>query len=233
MARVLVTRRLPDGGLEPLARAGHELVQRDDDPPLTHDELVAAAADVDAIVCLLTDRIDRDGARSRCGRRPAAGRRERRGRLRQHRRRRRAPSSGSRCATRPACSTRRPPTSRSCSILAASRLAHDAEADLRGRTAGTGWGIIQYLGQDVHGATLGLVGFGRIGQAVARRAAGLRDAGAAPHPHDTGHPRLDSATSTACSPRADVVSLHVPLTDATRHLIGAPELGLCARPPCW
>ena len=53
-------------------------------------------------------------------------------------------------------------------ILAASRLAHDG----RGRPAHgrwTGWGIMQYLGRDVHGATLGIVGFGRIGQAVARR----------------------------------------------------------------
>ncbi len=41
VARILVTRRLPDGGFEPLARAGHELVQRDDDTPYTHAELVA------------------------------------------------------------------------------------------------------------------------------------------------------------------------------------------------
>ena len=57
-------------------------------------------------------------------------------------------------------------------ILAASRLAHDAEADLRA-VRWQGWGITQYLGQDVHGATLGIVGYGRIGRAVARRAAGF------------------------------------------------------------
>ena len=57
-------------------------------------------------------------------------------------------------------------------ILAASRLAHDAEADLRaGRWHGLGHH--QYLGRDVHGATLGIVGYGRIGRAVARRAAGF------------------------------------------------------------
>ncbi len=53
-----MTRRLPAGGLDPLVDAGHELVQRADDTPLTHEELVETAADVDAIVCLLTDRID-------------------------------------------------------------------------------------------------------------------------------------------------------------------------------
>ena len=55
--RILVTRRLPDGGLAPLD--GHELVgPKPDDAPYTHDELVAHAAEVDAIVALLTDRID-------------------------------------------------------------------------------------------------------------------------------------------------------------------------------
>ena len=58
MARVLVTRRLPDGGTDPLVAAGHEIVARADDTPFTPDELRAAARDVDAIVCLLTDRID-------------------------------------------------------------------------------------------------------------------------------------------------------------------------------
>src|SRR5436190_1017054 len=57
-------------------------------------------------------------------------------------------------------------------IIAASRLFATAEADLR---AGgwTGFGLLDRLGQDVHGATLGIVGYGRIGRAVARRAAGF------------------------------------------------------------
>ena len=59
MGRVLVTRRLPDGGLDPLA--GHELVGPNaDDAPFTPDELRAQAAEVDGIVCVLTDRIDAD-----------------------------------------------------------------------------------------------------------------------------------------------------------------------------
>jgi len=58
VARILVTRTMPEGGLAPLERAGHELVQRGDDTPYSHDELVAEVADVDAVVCLLTDRID-------------------------------------------------------------------------------------------------------------------------------------------------------------------------------
>ena len=60
MARVLVTRRLPDGGTEPLVTAGHEIIVREDDTPFSHAELCDAVRDVDAVVCLLTDPIDAD-----------------------------------------------------------------------------------------------------------------------------------------------------------------------------
>ncbi len=81
-------------------------------------------------------------------------------------------------------------------ILAASRLAHDAEADLRDG-AWAGWGINQYLGHDVHAASLGLVGFGRIGRAVARRATGF-GMGVAHHTRtDTGLPGWTSGPRSA------------------------------------
>jgi glyoxylate reductase len=109
-------------------------------------------------------------------------------------------------------------------VLAASRLASEAERDLR-LGAWTGWGINQYLGVDVHGATLGLVGYGRIGRAVARRAAGF----GMQVLHHTRNPtdmpgyvaNLDDLLV-----ESDIVSIHVPLTDSTRHLIGARELAL-------
>src|SRR6266498_1304336 len=56
MGKILVTRHLPAGGLDPLR--GHELVQRGEDVPYSRQDLLAAVSDVDAIVCLLTDRID-------------------------------------------------------------------------------------------------------------------------------------------------------------------------------
>src|SRR5258705_7909353 len=63
VGRVLVTRRLPDGGLDPLA--GHDLVgPKPDDAPYTSDELRAHARQCDAIVSLLTDRIDADVLRA-------------------------------------------------------------------------------------------------------------------------------------------------------------------------
>jgi len=107
-------------------------------------------------------------------------------------------------------------------ILAASRLAGDAERDLRaGRWPA--WGINQYLGQDVHGATLGLVGYGRIGQAVARRGAGFGMRVLHHTRRDTGQPDYVADLDELLA-RSDIVSLHVPLTPDTRHLIDAARL---------
>lgn len=222
MADVLVTRRLPDGGLEPLTRAGHRLVQRTDDVPYTHAELVAAAADIDAIVCLLTDRIDHEvlqagaASRLRVVANVAVG----------------YDNIDVAAATElrvVVCNTPGVLDETTADlafllILAASRLSHDAEADLRaGRWPG--WGILQYLGRDVHAASLGLVGFGRIGQAVARRATGFGMNVLHHTRHDTGLPGWTGDLDHLLA-ESEVVSLHVPLTDGTRHLIGARELEL-------
>jgi glyoxylate reductase len=209
--------------LDPLVRAGHELVTREDDVPFTHDELVAAVADVDAVVCLLTDRIDREvlEAAARAGRlqvvaNVAVGYDNIDVRA--------AAELGIAVCNTPGVLDETTADLAFLLILAASRLAYDAEADLRdGRWHG--WGIMQYLGRDVHAATLGLVGFGRIGQAVARRAAGFGM-------NVLHHTRADTGITgwvgdlDQLLAESDVVSLHVPLTDATRHLIGARELRL-------
>jgi lactate dehydrogenase-like 2-hydroxyacid dehydrogenase len=82
-----------------------------------------------------------------------------------------------------------------------------------------------YLGLDVHGATLGLIGYGQIGRAMARRAAGF---GMRVLHHDPAVPAGDGASEAVDLPallaESDVVSLHVPLTSGTRHLIGAEQL---------
>ena len=91
---------------------------------------------------------------------------------------------------------------------------------------------MQYLGRDVHGATLGLVGFGRIGQAVARRAAGFGMNVLHHTRHDTGRAGWVGDLDRLLA-ESDVVSLHVPLTDTTRHLIGARASSVsCDRTPC-
>lgn len=112
-------------------------------------------------------------------------------------------------------------------LIAASRLMHDAELALRGGEW-EGWKFVEEFGRDVHGATLGLVGFGSIGRAVARRAAGFRMEVI----HHTRNP-TDASGWTAeldvLLSRSDIVSVHVPLTDQTRHLIDARRLGLLKR----
>ncbi len=219
MARVLVTRRLPDGGLDPLVAAGHDIVQRDDDAAFTPAELAAAVADVDAVVCLLTDRIDADlldaaGERLRVVANVAVGYDN-------------IDVAAARARGVAVCNTPGVLDDTTADLafllmLTAARRASEAEADLReGRWAG--WGINQYLGVDVHGACLGLVGYGRIGQAVARRARGFGMSVLHHTRTDTGATGWIEALDSLLAD-ADFVSLHVPLTDATRHLIGPVQL---------
>lgn len=87
-------------------------------------------------------------------------------------------------------------------------------------------GLWNLLGLDVHGTTIGIVGYGAIGRAVAARASGF---GMSVIAHDT---RLQGDAGVELLPladllrRSDVVSLHVPLTPETRGLIGERELRL-------
>jgi len=93
------------------------------------------------------------------------------------------------------------------------------------------WMMMEFHGAELAGRTLGIAGFGRIGQAVARRGRGFgmhvlytnpRRVAAAIE-EETGALFVDKATLIAAS---DVLSLHVPLTPATRHFLGAPEFAL-------
>lgn len=220
MARILVTRQLPEGGTDPLVAAGHEVVRRAGDDPYTRDELLAAAPDVDGIVCLLTDRISADiltkGAegRLRVVANVAVGYDNVDVAA--------AAEVGVAVCNTPGVLDETTADLAFLLMLAAARRTSEAEADLRGGRWG-GWGISGYLGRDVHGAVLGLVGYGRIGQAVARRAAGFGMEVLHHARTDTGRPGYVAELGDLLA-RSDFVSLHVPLSDATRHLIGAAEL---------
>jgi glyoxylate reductase len=86
-----------------------------------------------------------------------------------------------------------------------------------------GWSADQALGLDLDGATLGIIGMGRIGRAVAARARGfgMKIVYSGPRAVDgeSGYVALDELLA-----QSDVVSIHCPLTEATHHLIGAREL---------
>ncbi|HXM55120.1 MAG TPA: D-glycerate dehydrogenase [Candidatus Dormibacteraeota bacterium] len=118
-------------------------------------------------------------------------------------------------------------------MMAAARRVAEGDRFIRdGRFHG--WAIDMLLGQDVWGATLGLVGVGRIGGAVARRARAFdmrilyTDAVALPADveRELGATRVELDALLA---EADFVSLHVPLTPDTHHLIGAPQLARMKR----
>ena len=87
-------------------------------------------------------------------------------------------------------------------------------------------GLRNLLGLDVHGATLGVVGFGAIGRAVAARAAGFGMNVVAHDPRVRGAAPVRLLTLDALLRESDVVSLHVPLTAETREFIGERELRL-------
>ena len=107
-------------------------------------------------------------------------------------------------------------------ILAVTRRLGEGERMLR-RGDWKGWAFDQLLGMQLRGRQLGVVGFGRIGQAVAARASAFGMTIAHSSRSGNGMP-LDRLLSTS-----DVVSLHVPLTPETRHLIGQPELARMKR----
>jgi glyoxylate reductase len=88
------------------------------------------------------------------------------------------------------------------------------------------WGPMLLMGPDVHGATLGIVGIGRIGQAMARRARGfdMRILYYDPYVPDAGIQDAASVDLDTLLAESDFVTLHVPLTDSTYHLIGRDEL---------
>jgi glyoxylate reductase len=106
-------------------------------------------------------------------------------------------------------------------ILGITRRVSEGERLLR-RGEWKGWALDFMLGTDLRGKQLGIVGFGRIGQAVAVRAAafGMR----VEYTSRSGGMPLDRLLATS-----DVVSLHCPLTPATRHLIDQPALARMKR----
>src|SRR5581483_496457 len=109
-------------------------------------------------------------------------------------------------------------------ILAASRQTSGAEATLRaGRWSG--WGFMETLGRDVHGATLVLVGYGRIGRAVARRAQGFAMQVLHHTRTPTGEPGWRGDLDALLA-ESEIVSLHVPLSDSTRGMLDARRIDL-------
>ena len=113
-------------------------------------------------------------------------------------------------------------------ILATARRLTEAETYVR-KGEWDGWKLKQFLGMDVHHATLGIFGLGRIGQVVARRAIGFEmkviyhDVRRAPSEIEQAC-RASFVNKDELLGQADIVTIHVPYSSATHHLIGKEEL---------
>jgi glyoxylate reductase len=213
MANVFVTRELPGGALDRL-RAVHDVDVWTDPLPPSPTELRTRAAMADALLALLTDRIDAD--------------------LLEHCPRLRAIANyavGYDNVDLDAVRKRGIPVGNTPDVLtdatadlafalllaAARRLPQGIETVKAGEWVT--WEPGRDLGYDVHGATLGIVGMGRIGRAVAKRAAGFDMT--VIHTGRDGGVSLEQLLADS-----DFVSLHIPLTTETHHLIDERALSL-------
>jgi glyoxylate reductase len=220
--KVFVTRVIPDKGLDLVREFCNVDLWQSELPP-TPEELSQHLRGVDGLLCLLTDKIDGD-VMDQAGPRlkvisnhavgfdnidvPAATRR------------------GIPVGNTPGVLTDATADFAFALLMAVARRIPEAEQyvqDGRWKT----WGPMTLLGVDIQGATLGLVGFGRIGQAVARRARGFDmrvifyDPGEKkPYPDLNATP-VDFETLLA---ESDFISLHIPLRPDTRHLIDSEAL---------
>ena len=223
--KVFVARRIPADGLTTVTDATDATVWPDDLPP-PRDELLRAVAGCDGVLTLLTDRVDDEfldaaGPQLKVVSNYAVGFDN---------------------VDVPACTARGIPVGNTPGVLtettadlafalmmAAARRLPEGDRYVRAGKWKT-WGPMLLLGPDIHGATIGIVGFGRIGQAVARRAAGF---GMKILYHDVhqADPAIEAEQSATFLPlekllaQADFVSLHVNLTPETRGLINTEKLG--------
>jgi glyoxylate reductase len=212
VARVFVTRQLPGDALDRLRAAGHEVDVWDDRLPPPPESLREHLADADALLCMLTDRIDADlleaAPRLRAIANYAVGS--------DNIDLEAARARGIPVGVTPGVLTDATADLAFALILAIARRLPEGEAAVRSGDWLT-WGPDWLLGRDVHAATLGIVGRGRIGEAVARRGEGFGMT-VVHHSRSSGVP-LEELLA-----QADFVSLHVPLTPETRHLIDAAAL---------
>src|SRR3954471_22493026 len=220
---VLVTRRLPSSVLDKLRNSGDVDVYAGESA-IPRDELIARIADKDAVVCLLTDSIDKAVIDAAAALKIIAN-----------------VAVGYNNIDLPYARSRRIAVTNTpdvltesvadftwALILAITRRVSEGERLTRSGQW-KGWALDQLLGMELRGKQLGLVGVGRIGRAVAARAGafGMRVAYTSRSPLDFGEAEALSLDRLLVS--SDVVSLHVPLTPATTHLIDKKALARMKR----
>lgn len=222
--RIFVTARLPSPAPELLRQFTPHLEVFAEERLPDRGELRAGIARCDGLLCQLTDRIDREALswspRLRAISAYAVGTNNID--LAEATRR------GIPVANTPGVLTEATADLALALLLAAARRLGEGERLLR-RGAWTGWRPTLLLGVDLRGRQLGILGPGRIGRAVAERARafGLRIAywGRRRHPDWEEALAAVPLSLPELLASSDIVSVHLPLTGATRHLLGAAALG--------
>ncbi|HYB74784.1 MAG TPA: D-glycerate dehydrogenase [Candidatus Sulfotelmatobacter sp.] len=222
--KVLVSRRLPPAALEILARHC-DVDHNEPNRPLPRAEFLARLRGCQGLVCLLTDVVD-DEVLSTPGLKIVSN-----------------VAVGFNNIDVAAATRRRVLATNTPGVLddttadlafallmATARRIVEADRFLRsGRWQG--WDLLQFLGHDIHGKTLGICGLGRIGKAVARRARGFdmrllyTDVQRAPEAVER-ELNVTFVDKDALLREADFVTIHVPLFPETRHYISDRELNL-------
>ena len=222
--KVFVSRLIPDDGIRPINDATDARIWEDELPP-PRAALLEAVRGCDGVGTLLTDRVD-DEFLDAAGPQlkvvsnyavgfdnvdvPACTKR------------------GVAVGNTPGVLTETTADLAFALLMAAARRVPEGDRYVRAGKWKT-WGPLLLLGPDVHGATIGIVGFGRIGQAVARRASGfgMKVVYQDVHRADPAVEAEFEATSLPLEellPQSDFVTLHVNLTPQTRGLIDAEKL---------
>ena len=221
--KVYVTRQIPEPGI-PLLKEYFDVVVRDRPGPISKQELLENVCDIDGLLCLLTDPVDADviaaAGELECISNYAVGFNN---------------IDVSAATERRIVVTNTPGVLTDTTadfafalLMAAARRVPEADTFLR---AGKfiGWDPMLMLGCDVYGKTLGVVGFGKIGRSLAMRARGFDmkvfyyDSIRATESDEASLGVTYSSLQDILK-QCDFVSLHVPLTDETRHLIGREQL---------
>lgn len=210
MARCFVTRALPGPALDRL-RANHEVSVWPGDEPPTPAELAAEGAWAHGLLTMLTDRVDATLLDACPELRAIANYAVGYDNIDLDATR----AGGIAVGNTPDGLTDATADLAFALLLAAARGLPAAEASVRGGGWRT-WEPAAFLGCDVHGATLGIVGMGRIGRAVAARAAGFE--------MQVIHAGHGGVPLPALLAQSDFVSLHCPLTPETHHLIDEAAL---------
>jgi lactate dehydrogenase-like 2-hydroxyacid dehydrogenase len=225
---VLFTRRLPEA-VERRAARDYRLIANPDDRPLTAEEIVSRSEGADAVVCCVADKMtaavfSRLPPKVRIVASFGVGT--------EHLDLAVAKARGIVVTNTPEVLTDATAEAALLLLLGAARRAYEGQEMLRsGRW--TGWTPTQLMGHQLSGKRLGIVGMGRIGQAMARRARGFgveihyTDQQRLPPEKEQGalfHPTVEELL-----PLSDLLSLHAPSTPETRHLLDARRLALLPR----